>query len=78
MDRSNAKDRKEWLEKRLKQMREYLLLKYDEEDYHGIADAAMDIREIVAEIRCLDRLGPYIANLIGQIKKENSNGTKKD
>ena len=28
----------------------YLLLKVDEEDWHGVADAAMDIREIVAEI----------------------------
>lgn len=35
---------------RRKRMVDYLLLKVDEADWHGVADAAMDIREIEAEI----------------------------
>jgi len=38
---------------RYEKMREYLLLKLDEEDLHGVADAAMDMRDIKAEIRGL-------------------------
>ena len=40
----------EKLEKRLEGMKAYLLLKVDEEDWHGVADAAMDIRELIAEL----------------------------
>ena len=48
--------RRIWLKKRLDRMKSYLELKVDEEDWHGIADAAMDIREIVAEIRCISSI----------------------
>lgn len=34
-------------------LRSYLLLKFHQEDHHGIADAAMDIREIDAKIELL-------------------------
>jgi len=34
-------------------MIDYLKLKVQEEDWHGVADAAMDIREIVAQKRIL-------------------------
>lgn len=38
------------LEKRLEGMKKYLMLKFEEEDWHGVADAAMDIRELIAEL----------------------------
>jgi hypothetical protein len=31
-------------------MTEYLKLKLEQEDWHGVADAAMDIRELVANL----------------------------
>ncbi len=34
----------------------YLQLKVDDRDWHGVADAAMDIREVEAQIACLDRV----------------------
>lgn len=34
-------------------MVKYLLLKVDKEDWHGVADAAMDIREIEAKLSTL-------------------------
>ncbi len=34
-------------------MRTYLLLKLRESDFHGIADAAMDMRDIDAELKGL-------------------------
>lgn len=33
-------------------MAEYLKVKMSEEDWHGVADAAMDLREIEVEIKC--------------------------
>lgn len=36
-----------------RQMTEYLLLKVKQEDWHGVADAAMDIREIVTRLNTL-------------------------
>jgi len=51
-----AEDRKAWLEGRFEKMRVYLDLKVNEEDWHGVADAAMDIREIAAELRCIEAL----------------------
>lgn len=39
----------EQLENRKQQMIRYLLLKVEEQDWHGTADAAMDIRDIEAE-----------------------------
>jgi len=37
-------------------MTEYLKLKMKQEDWHGVADAAMDIREIVAKLQILDSI----------------------
>ena len=37
-------------------MIEYLKLKVAQEDWHAVADAAMDIREIVARIELLKEL----------------------
>jgi len=47
-------DMLEILLRQKKSMVEYLLLKVEQEDWHGIADAAMDIREIVAKISILE------------------------
>jgi hypothetical protein len=35
----------------------YLRLKVDEEDWHGVADAAMDLREIEAKLELTNELG---------------------
>lgn len=35
----------------IKLMKEYLLMKYQQGDWHGVADAAMDIREMEAQLR---------------------------
>lgn len=37
-------------------MTEYLKLKLEQEDWHGVADAAMDIRELVAKLDLLEEL----------------------
>lgn len=42
------------LDIRITRMIDYLLLKVEEKDYHGIADAAMDIRELVAQKEALN------------------------
>lgn len=55
-------EKSEKLEKRLKGMKEYLLLKFDEEDWHGVADAAMDIRELIAELKCVKKLSTKIGD----------------
>lgn len=47
---------KETLENRLEKMKTYLLLKFEEGDYHGVADAAMDIREIEAQLNLIEKL----------------------
>lgn len=44
------------LEKKRAGMETYLQLKVDEGDNHGIADAAMDLREIQAQLDLLDDL----------------------
>ena len=41
------------LEDAKRTMIEYLKLKVKQEDYHGVADAAMDIREIDAKLSVL-------------------------
>jgi hypothetical protein len=33
-------------------MREYLLMKIHEEDWHGVMDAAADLREIDVYLKC--------------------------
>lgn len=40
--------------KRKHGMVEYLNLKTSQEDWHGVADAAMDIREIESKIKTID------------------------
>lgn len=40
--------------KEMEGMQKYLLLKFDQRDWHGVADAAMDIREIKAKIDILE------------------------
>lgn len=37
-------------------MVEYLKLKVEEQDWHGVADAAMDLREIEAKLSLLQSL----------------------
>ena len=36
------------LEEKIALMKKYLLLKFEEGDWHGVADAAMDLRELLA------------------------------
>ena len=50
------KEQIEKLEKKKARMDSYLTLKHEDEDYHGVADAAMDIREILAKIQVLKEL----------------------
>ncbi len=40
----------EELQKRKKVLIEYLLMKVDEGDFHAVADAAMDLRELDARL----------------------------
>lgn len=37
------------IDNKIKLMKEYLFAKYKEEDWHGVMDAAADIRELVAK-----------------------------
>lgn len=37
-------------------MVQYLLLKVEERDWHGVADAAMDLREMEAKLELLEEL----------------------
>lgn len=46
----------ESLTKQLERMKSYLLLKYEVSDWHGVADAAMDIREIEAKMSVIKDL----------------------
>jgi hypothetical protein len=43
------------LDNRLKLYEAYLLMKVQERDWHGVADAAMDIRELEAQRRLLEK-----------------------
>lgn len=38
-------------------MIDYLKMKVDEQDYHGVADAAMDIRDIDSALEALELVG---------------------
>jgi len=49
-------DKKKQLQKRLDGLKQYLLLKYEDEDWHGIMDAAADIREISVQIDLLEEI----------------------
>jgi hypothetical protein len=41
------------LHEQIELMKKYLLMKFETNDYHGVADAAMDIRELLAKIEVL-------------------------
>lgn len=43
------------LEERKEKMKTYLLLKVDEQDWHGVSDAANDIREIESALETLEK-----------------------
>ncbi len=47
---------KELLEQQVEDMIKYLQLKVAAKDWHAVADAAMDIRELEAQIRLLKEL----------------------
>ncbi len=44
------------LNQRKERMIDYLKLKIEESDWHGVADAAMDIREIEAAIKVWEKI----------------------
>lgn len=44
---------KEKLTKKRLHLHEYIMMKLEERDYHGVADAAMDLRELEVEYRLL-------------------------
>lgn len=46
----------EKLDKKKEGLVKYLLLKVEDEDWHGVADAAMDIREVEAQLWLLKEL----------------------
>jgi len=39
------------IEEQIRIMKEYLLMKYHQEDWHGVMDAAADIRELLISMR---------------------------
>ena len=54
----------EKLKKEKTGMTNYLLLKVEQEDWHGVSDAAMDIREIQAKIIVLEENVSVIMDLL--------------
>lgn len=44
----------EKLKLNVERMKDYLRLRLDMEDWHGVQDAASDIRELVAQIKILE------------------------
>lgn len=54
---SRFEDYMSGLKKRREGMIAYIILKINDEDWHGVADAAMDLREIDASIKALLELG---------------------
>lgn len=52
----NVAEEKTRLTREKQGMTEYLKLKLAQEDWHGVADAAMDIRELVAKLDLLEEL----------------------
>lgn len=62
---NNINEYIDYLKKRKSKMVDYLLLKVSEEDWHGVADAAMDIRDIESE-----RIGAETVHVIINDKKE--------
>jgi hypothetical protein len=52
----NVTEEKTRLTREKQGMTEYLKLKLEQQDWHGVADAAMDIRELVAKLDLLEEL----------------------
>jgi len=44
------------LERQVKQLVDYVYLKIEQTDWHGVSDAANDIRELEAQIKLLKEL----------------------
>jgi len=44
------------LERQVKQLVDYVCLKIEQTDWHGVSDAANDIRELEAQIKLLKEL----------------------
>ena len=51
------------LEVKRTRLHEYIIMKLEEKDYHGIADAAMDLRELDARVKALNEI--YTAQSYG-------------
>ncbi len=49
----SRKDKIETIEQHIKSLEEYILSKLKQRDWHGVTDAAVDIRELEAEIKGL-------------------------
>lgn len=56
MDKDDVDERIKTLELAKDNLKEYMLIKMNDEDWHGVADAAMDLREIETELRVLEDL----------------------
>jgi len=44
------------LTKRRINLHNYIIMKLDDFDYHAVADAAMDLRELEVEIKCQEKV----------------------
>ena len=58
------------LREQVRSMDEYLKGKHEFGDYHGVADASMDIREYNAEINGLDTLLDFINDMENAPRKK--------
>lgn len=56
MNRIKIKQQIDKLEAKIHLLTQYLRLKLEEEDWHGVEDAASDIRDVVAQINVLTEL----------------------
>lgn len=52
----------------------YLQVKVKEEDWHGVADAASDIREIETKLKLLNQIGYGVAKLATSTEKKIGGG----
>ena len=61
-------DRIAKLEVKRVRLHDYILSKLDDRDYHGIADAAMDLRELEVEVKLIEEQRKTAENEAGQQK----------
>lgn len=47
------------LEVKRARLHDYILVKLEDRDYHGVADAAMDLRELETEVKLLLEIGKF-------------------